>query len=522
MRRLFAAAALLACVAYVGCGEEKKNPASPSLTAAGSTTEPTNGATAGSTQMPFHLLHPVQFPMEQGIVAFPPRNEPNAFFANLQALYRDYLKRSQTAMSYVDSEGQNVWLTEYFRFYLNGCSHPEATSRTLAEIRTGLTYPVCGGESLVFPPRNLPYEFQAALEATYHEMLGRSQTASYVDSEGANVWLAEYLRYRVAGNCNHADAESRVFAQIQGQGVQPICSAPTSPSPPPFQYFVYPETRTVAATSGAYSIAVSTNRPDAQWTATSDQPSWLTVVAGAGGTGAGTTTYSVSSNPSASGRSGTIRVSGLSGLYPPAVHTVSQAGSTDAPYQYYVYPESRTVAGTSGTYSIAVSTNRPDAQWTATSDQPSWLTVVAGAGGTGAGTTTYSVSSNPSASGRSGRITVSGLSGLYPPAVHTVSQQGQSTPQSCTYGLTSPKDVSFGFGGGSGTATFTLTSGSCTWTASSAGSWVSLLDTSGTGNITIRYTVASNPGTVGRQATIEVRWPGPQAGENISITQSGR
>jgi hypothetical protein len=161
-------------------------------------------------------------------VAVPPRNEPNTFFVNLQALYRDYLKRPQTAMSYVDAEGQNVWLTEYFRFYLNGCSHAEATARTLFEIRTGTTYPVCGGESLVFPPRNLPYEFQAALEATYHEILGRSQSASYVDSEGANVWLAEYLRYRVAGNCNHTEAESKVFAQIQGQGIQPICGGVTT------------------------------------------------------------------------------------------------------------------------------------------------------------------------------------------------------------------------------------------------------------------------------------------------------
>jgi len=29
--------------------------------------------------------------MEQGVVAFPPRNEPNAFYNDLQVLYRDYL-----------------------------------------------------------------------------------------------------------------------------------------------------------------------------------------------------------------------------------------------------------------------------------------------------------------------------------------------------------------------------------------------------------------------------------------------
>jgi hypothetical protein len=228
MRRQFAAAALLACVAYVGCGEEKKNPASPSPTATVSTTEPINGATTGSTQVPFHLLHPVQFPMDQGIVAFPPRNEPNAFFSDLQVLYRDYLKRSQTAMSYVDAEGENVWLTEYFRFYLNGCSHQEAVSRTIAEIRSGSTSPVCGGETLIFPPRNLPNEFQASLESTYHEILGRSQSASYVDSEGANVWLAEYLRYRVAGSCNHEEAESKVFDQIKGNGIAPDCRPGTN------------------------------------------------------------------------------------------------------------------------------------------------------------------------------------------------------------------------------------------------------------------------------------------------------
>jgi hypothetical protein len=59
---------------------------------------------------------------------------------------------------------------------------------------------------------------------------GRPQTLSYVDSEGANVWLAQYLRFRVAGNCDHASAESKVFAEIRGNGVQPDCiPIPTGP-----------------------------------------------------------------------------------------------------------------------------------------------------------------------------------------------------------------------------------------------------------------------------------------------------
>ncbi len=165
--------------------------------------------------------------MSEGIVAFPPRNEPNAFFADLQALYRDTLRRPQTAPSYVDPEGENVWLTESFRLYLNGCSHETAVSRTISEITTGVTQPTCGVENLSFPPRDLPNAFQAQLEATYRDVLRRPLLVSYVDTEGANVWLAQYLRFRVAGNCDHASAESKVFAEIRGGGVQPNCGRVT-------------------------------------------------------------------------------------------------------------------------------------------------------------------------------------------------------------------------------------------------------------------------------------------------------
>ena len=222
---------VLLVLSFAAC-DRADSPSSPSGAAAlppavsDANGSPAAGAPTGSAQVPYHLLHPVQFPMLQGLLAFPPRNEPNAFYNDLQVLYRDHLKRPQTARSYVDAEGENVWLTEYFRFYLNGCSHDEAMNRTIEEIRTGGVQPVCGGESasLAFPPRNLPYEFQAALENTYRDMLRRSQQSYYVDSEGANVWLAEYLRYRLQGvRCGHNAAEAKVFAQIRGGGVEPAC-----------------------------------------------------------------------------------------------------------------------------------------------------------------------------------------------------------------------------------------------------------------------------------------------------------
>ena len=229
MSRFFAVVLLV--VSFAAC-DRQGTPSSPSDAAGASPTvtgpaSPAGaGAPQGNGQVPFHLLNPVRFAMEQGVVAFPPRNEPNAFYNDLQALYRDYLKRPQTALSYVDPEGENVWLTEYFRFYLNGCPHAEAMSRTIEQIRTGLTQPVCGGESasLAFPPRNLPYEFQSLLESTYHDILKRSQQPYYVDGEGANVWLAQYLRFRIQGaRCSHVEAENKVFAEIRGGGVQPAC-----------------------------------------------------------------------------------------------------------------------------------------------------------------------------------------------------------------------------------------------------------------------------------------------------------
>ncbi len=52
----------------------------------------------------------------------------------------------------------------------------------------------------------------------------------------------------------------------------------------------------------------------------------MTITGGGGGTGAGTVTYQVNANTGAS-RSGGITIAGLSGLNPPATHTISQAGT---------------------------------------------------------------------------------------------------------------------------------------------------------------------------------------------------
>ena len=216
MKPLLLLACLMLVSAACGSADSKVNSLAPSSVNAALGTDATGGA------VPFHILHPLELDMPGDPIPFPPRNEAYLFFQDLQALYRNVLRRPQTGTS-VDAEGQTVWLAEYFRFLVNGCTHQVASSRTLTEIETGLALPGCGtGSVSFFPPRNVVNEFQNQLEATYRDVLRRPQTLTYVDSEGTHVWIGEYLLRRVIG-CDHASAESEVFTMIRGGGVESAC-----------------------------------------------------------------------------------------------------------------------------------------------------------------------------------------------------------------------------------------------------------------------------------------------------------
>jgi len=62
--------------------------------------------------------------------------------------------------------------------------------------------------------------------------------------------------------------------------------------------------------------------------------------------------------------------------------------------------------------------------WRATSDA-GWITIDAGASGTGGGLVEFRVSPNTTGAPRSGEVVVSGLSGLNPSARHRVTQAAQ-------------------------------------------------------------------------------------------------
>ena len=82
-----------------------------------------------------------------GAVSFPPRNEPADFRLQLEAKYRDGLRAGAT-QSFVNLEGDIVWMQQYFLYRLNGCDHEQASSKTLVNIQTQQVQSFCA----VAPP----------------------------------------------------------------------------------------------------------------------------------------------------------------------------------------------------------------------------------------------------------------------------------------------------------------------------------------------------------------------------------
>ncbi|MGH9140231.1 MAG: phospholipase D-like domain-containing protein, partial [Vicinamibacterales bacterium] len=160
----------------------------------------------------------------------------------------------------------------------------------------------------------------------------------------------------------------------------------------------------------------------------------------------------------------------------------------------------------SGADSFTVTASDPSCTWTA-SDNASWVTITAGASGTGTGDVAFTIDANTGAA-RTATITAGGKT-------FAISQAGSSTP-ACTFTL-SPTNASYHTAGGSGVFTVTAAHSSCTWSATSnAASWlaVSAGSASGTGNGTVSYTVTENTGAA-RSGAINV------GGQAFAATQDG-
>jgi hypothetical protein len=211
----------IALLAGMSCSERNSpTPVGPSAV--------TRGASSLSSVSPDALYPSLAiFDSRSGpmVVRFPPRNEPLNFKVQLEAKYRDQLRRS-AGSSFVDPEGDIVWTTEYLLYRLNLCGHADAVAKVMRQIDTGQLQPLCGTAAegtIPFPPRNEPLDFRNQLEAKYRDGLQRSPSSTFVDLEGDVVWITEYTRFRV-NECGHDESVQKVFRIIDGAGDQPVCT----------------------------------------------------------------------------------------------------------------------------------------------------------------------------------------------------------------------------------------------------------------------------------------------------------
>ena len=248
---------------------------------------------------------------------------------------------------------------------------------------------------------------------------------------------------------------------------------------------ISPTSQSIAAAAGAGSSSVTVGAGCA-WTAVSNV-TWITITAGSSGAGSGAVTFNVAPNLASASRTGTLTIAG-------STFTVTQLGTPCAPA---ISTSSANVvaAGVTGTVGVSAAVG---CAWTATS-AATWITISAGANGSGNGSVTYDVAANTGTAPRTGTLTIAGKT-------FTVTQAGVS----CTFAVTQVPGT-IPASGGTGKMTVT-TQPACAWTSSSAVSWMTVTG-SATGSGTASYTISANTGTTTRSAALTV------AGTQITVTQ---
>jgi hypothetical protein len=273
----------------------------------------------------------------------------------------------------------------------------------------------------------------------------------------------------------------------------------------PCSYAISPASRSLGSDGGTGSVAVTASSGCA-WTATSSA-SWLVVTSGGQGVGDGAVAYVVDRNAAAATRTATIAIANQT-------FVMEQSGSLAA-CDYSVAPVQLSTCMPGGSLMTTITTSE-SCPWTAASDAP-WLTVTAGASGSGPGAVRFSFSENYDAP-REGVVMLRWPTPTTGQNVH-VSQAG------CRYAV-SKSSISFNASGGSGTFDVLQQSDptecggplqdACVWAARSDVPWITITSSMPrAGDNPVVFTVAPNDGFA-RVGTISVR------DKVIQVSQSGR
>ena len=167
--------------------------------------------------------------------------------------------------------------------------------------------------------------------------------------------------------------------------------------------------------------------------------------------------------------------------------------------QVSLAPSTAAVNAEGGTSSVAVTTER-ECSWTVTSEA-SWITIASPASGQGGGTVEYRVAANLEPAARSGAIVVNDQRAA-------IAQAG-----GCRFTI-APVSQAVADTGGTASVAVTAPAGTCTWTAVSGASWITITGgSSGTGNGTVNFTVAANSPANPRTGTLTV------AGQTATVIQ---
>jgi hypothetical protein len=247
---------------------------------------------------------------------------------------------------------------------------------------------------------------------------------------------------------------------------------------------ISPATASLAAIGGTTSTQL-TLAPNVTWTASSSA-TWLEIKSGVTGSGSTVLEVFAAANPTVTERSATVTIAGK-------VFTVTQAGQPAT----VVQPD--TTFSTDGGSTWVDITAGGGAQWTATSNV-SWLTVALGETGTGTGSAFIIADPYTDTSkSRTGTVTVAGRT-LY------FTQRG--------YALSVTPQIAQ-IGSNSGAGQFGVAAPlSAIWEAIVTQPWITVTgSTTGIGNGTLRYTVASNTTGATRTGRIVV------SGVEYTITQ---
>ncbi len=267
-------------------------------------------------------------------------------------------------------------------------------------------------------------------------------------------------------------------SQTAGAGTPPACT-----------YSIAPTSQNAGAAAGTGTVNVTATAACA-WTAVSNA-TWLSVTAGAAGTGNGTVGFSVAANTGAA-RAGTLTIANQT-------FTVNQAAFV-APCTYSLSPTSQDVAAGASTTTVTVTTTAACA-WTTSSGAP-WITVTSGGAGTGNGSVGLSIAANTGGA-RTGSVTIADQA-------FTVNQAAFVAP--CTYGI-SPTSQSVAAGASTTTVTVTTTA-ACAWTTNSGAPWITVTSgASGTGNGSVGLSIAANADGA-RSGTVAI------AGQTFTVNQA--